>query len=170
MTTLSRVLDTPARTRTPTAVPGTAPIKKRQTTDQSISPRLHQMRATFPSSIVTVRTGTAARTPMTAATTGSRITPAPKPATPATVEPTSAVTTRMAQCRGSGMESVPSYAECQVARRPGECDRDDGTVGSGSGRLRRLARLARQHRLPRHGGGLRCSTGGDVAGSQVSRP
>ena len=55
-----------------------------------MSPRLHQIRETFPSSMLIVRMGTAARTPMIAATTGNRITPAPKPATPATVEPTKA--------------------------------------------------------------------------------
>ena len=70
---------------------------------QWMSARLHQIRETFPSSMVTVRVTTAARTPSTRASTGSRMTPAPKPATPPTVEPTRAAAMRTAQLAGSGM-------------------------------------------------------------------
>src|SRR5215813_4088790 len=51
----------PAKNAVPSAVAGTAPSVKRATTARSTSARLHQMRERLPTSIATVRTGTAER-------------------------------------------------------------------------------------------------------------
>src|SRR4029453_6354800 len=62
-----------------------------------------QMRARFPKSTLTVSTGPAARMPSVQAATGSSKMPAPKPAIPPIVEPSSAVPIRIIHVRGSGM-------------------------------------------------------------------
>src|SRR6266545_1321032 len=99
----SQSLEAPAKITVPSAVAGTAPAMKRSVTPPWNSPRLHQIRERLPSSIVIVRTGTAARMPSVHAATGSRRRPAPKPATPPIVEPRSAVATRIIHVSGSGM-------------------------------------------------------------------
>src|SRR5262245_29515966 len=83
-------------------VAGMAPARKRAVTARSISARLHQMRERLPSSIVTVSTGAAARTPRTDARSGSMMMPVPKPAMPPTMEPMRAPARRMAHPTGPG--------------------------------------------------------------------
>src|SRR5262245_34166470 len=102
MTRLNPSLELPTKSQAPTAEAGTAPAMKRTATARSTSLRLHHTRLMLPRSMVTVRTGTAALTPITQARMGRRMMPAPKPATPATTEATTAAPTRTSSRRGSG--------------------------------------------------------------------
>src|SRR5262245_19760484 len=140
----------------PTAVVGTAPTRNRHVTPRSISARFHQMRERLPRSIVTVSTGAVARMPSVKAISGSTITPAPKPATPATTEPISAPATRIDQPRASGTMLTVVYAGESLGRRRRG--------------VRDLARFDGQHRVPGDGVDLRGLRFGDALGHRLLRP
>src|SRR5882724_3512889 len=131
---------TPAKKAGPSAVACTAPSAKRMTTARSTSPRLHQIRERLPTSIATVSTGTAERMPIAHATSGSMMMPVPNPATPPTIEPTSAPTIRTAQPIGSGMS-------CHHTRNV--------SLGRRRGRAGGVARLHDEHRVSGDRGGAR---------------
>ena len=65
--------------------------------------RLNHARAPLPMSMATVRIGTAALMPRVHAMIGTMMTPVPKPATPPTVDATSAAAPRTSQPSASGM-------------------------------------------------------------------